>query len=726
MNIDFLHNQIISDTISNKFIESFNENFVPKLMLEYGSELEQIQFYEDHLKSGFRINGEFFYPLTVVSGGEAFTRWIKWPVANYRHYDNFNPYSYKGKKLLEFDFAEQLPSGLEEKIAGKPIYAPEGPLPVIISSASTDKTFLAGKYSQGFVDELAASITARIEEELDINGLAESGIVLELSFLPGTFMEHIVENTTYRRILIKARGCNARDLWIKWIRLDGEGTYSFADNVFAGDIVFDLAEDVPGKIREKEYRYLTAESVEKYQTAMSRKNITEWRDMMRRVVRRGEVEKLTEDVTEEIEETDKEDLAVEIVAQEPVIEETVLEDVAEPEIEVEITEIEELVDEDAIEESSDGEEECSCEEEDTVDEDSAFEEACECEEESEENFEEEPEEESEANFEDESEDEPEEVEDDLAAMLAQTLGADEANADDEQEPVEAEEEAGDDMDSDLADLLKSAIGIVAEAAEKGGEDVLVAEMAAAGLIETPVEDLTEAVKAEKEATEKVDAAELEAKIREELEAKIREEIMLEMQAKNDEAARLREELEAKQRAEEREKALMAEAALAAIEAQQKLERQREEEARIRAEEEARIAEERKREEEAARIKAEREAEEARIKAEMEARAKAEADAKAEAEKNLMGDVKYVSKTAKLFFKNNVDSGITKRIHEIILATIKYFHKEDVYIRIKATVPDSTTVNLQFVQIPEDELQLLVNIIKVLGRSELGIVKATID
>lgn len=706
MNIDFLHNQIISDTISDKFIESFNEDFLPKLMLEYGSELEEVQFYEDHLKSGFRVNGEFFYPLTVVISGEASTRWIKWPVANYRHYENFNPYTYKGKKILEFSFAEDVPEKFREKMIGKAIYAPEGAMPAILTATASDKTFLAGKYEQGFVDELAAVITAKIEEALDIEGLAESGVVLEIPFAPGTYMEHIVENTTYRRILIKARGCNARDLWIKWIRIDGEGTYTFSDSVFAGDIAFDLAEDVPGKIREKEYRYLAAESVDKYQTAMSRKNITEWRDVMRRVVRRGEVEKLGEELE-----------VAEELAEVPVIEEPLSEVEAAPEIEPEVVEVADEVEIAA---------EAEAEDEEEIEVELTVVDAPEAEEESAE----------EPALEDEAEDEET---DDLAALLAEKLDVV------DEEP----DEVPDDMDSDLADLLKSAIGIVAEAAEKGGEEALVAELIASGEMEatTPAEEETteepaaEESEAEDEAAEeteeKVDTAELEKKIRAELEQKIREEIELEMREKNDEALKLRAELEAKERAEEREKLVMAEAAMAAIEAQQKLAKQREEEERIKAEEEARLAEERKkaeeeariqaeREAEEARIKAEREAEEARIKAEREAAARAEAEAKADAEKALMGDVKYVSRTARLFFKYNVDAGITKRIHEIILATIKYFHKEDVYIRIKATVPDSTTVNLQFVQIPEDELQLLVNIIKVLGRSELGIVKATLD
>ena len=80
----------------------------------------------------------------------------------------------------------------------------------------------------------------------------------------------------------------------------------------------------------------------------------------------------------------------------------------------------------------------------------------------------------------------------------------------------------------------------------------------------------------------------------------------------------------------------------------------------------------------------------------------------------------------MIFRRPVDPNITKRIHEIILTTIKYFHKEDVYIKIKASVPDATTVNLFFEKYPEEENELLVNIIKVLGRSDLGITRATLD
>ena len=717
MNVDFLHNQIIRDTISDKFIESFNENLVPALLAEYGSLLKEVQFYEDHLTSGFRVNGEFFYPLTLVTDGAPFTRWIKWKVANYRNYNNFNPYTYKGKALLDFEIVDDVPTALVDKMVGKAIYAPAGTMPIILTVPNPDKTFLAGKYSQSFVDELSRAITALIEDELEIGGLSESGVVLELAFLPGTFMEHAIENTVYRRMLIKARGCNARDLWIKWTRLDGEGTYSFTDDVVAGEIEFAFGEDVPGKIREKEYRYLATESVDKYQAAMSRKNITEWRDMMRRVVRRGEVESFAEPTPEK--------------KRKPVVEEIVEPTpapVEEPEIEVAVVAEPEVEVVEAVEEP-----EIEVELEVEIGEDEAEEEA--------------ETEEAEAEEEENSESL---LDEDLVAMLTERL-----------DKVEEAEEAHE-IDSDLADLLKSAIGIVAETAEKGGEEALMAEAAEEAAETEEVEAAVEAepeaeaeaddeAEAEEEAAVEepieepvtaaavtsvpvIDPAALEQKLRAELEAQIRAELEVEMRLKADEAAELRNRLEAQQRQETREKELMAQAALAAIEAQQKLAKQREEEERERAIEEARRAEEEKRAAEEARIQAEREAEAARIKAEEEARAKAEEEARIQAEKEakeaeekaLMGDSVYVSKTVRLFFRNNIDSSITKRIHEIILATIKYFHKEDVYIRIKATVPDSNTVNLQFVQSPEEELQLLVNIVKVLGRSELGITKATVD
>ena len=640
MNIDFLHNQIIRDTVTQRFIESFNENLVPYLISEYGSSLEEVQFYEDHLTSGFRVDGEFHYPLTLVCDGRSFTRWIKWPVANYRNYDKFNPYTYKGTELLEFELLDEAPADLKAVIAGRPIYADGSAMPVVLTSSVGDKTFLAGKYSQGFVDALSRAITDAIEVEFGIEGFAESGVVLELRFMPGTFMEHVVENTTYRRVLIKARGCAPRDLWVKWTRLDSRGTYTVSDNVDTDEIIFEIADEVPGKIREKEYRYLTADSVEKYQAAMSRKNMTEWREMMRRVIRRGEVEKNDTEPKLAITVPKDEEIVAEVPTEEPA-------PVAEA---------------------------------------------------------------------------PVEETDALKALLASL-----ENQDDEPETVEE--------DDDLSDLLKTAIGITSAAPV--AYDPIDEEEEEEEIAEEPEEEEDEFEQPEE--TDDTDESDdipvrvvtdtiSEDRVRLELEQKIRAELEEELRRKHEEAEELRARLEAQLRAETREKELMAEAARAAILEQQRLTKEREEaEARAREEAERRRAEEERAREEA-RIAKERAEEEARIRAELEAkeRARKEAEAAAEAEKAKEKDIKYVSKVAKLIFRGSVDQSVTKRIHEIILATIKYYHKEDVYIKIKATIPDSSTVNLEFVKIPESEIPLLVNIIKVLGRSDLGITRATLD
>ena len=628
MQIDFLHNQIIRDTVTDKFIDCFNENLLPRLKEIYGEALSEVQFYEDHLSDGFRINGEFYYPLTLVLDGKAITQWIKWQVANYRVYDKFNPYTYKGNKTLEFSIVDEVPASVKATMSGRVIYSDSNALPIAVTSPAEDKTFLSGKYSQCFVDEMAHRVTELIEREFSIIGLADSGVTLELHFAPGSFLEHVVENTTYRRLLIKAKGCGARDLWIKWTRLDLNGTYTVNDAVSADDVIFELAEDVSNRIKEKEYRALMTESAEKYRAAMSRKNITEWRELMRRVIRRAEVEKL---------ETESAPLKIQEVAEEPFV--NISTELARPEFAV-----------------------------------------------------------------------GKKNESDVSERLAAMLG------DSEEESDEDEEE----INSDLTDLLKSVMGMREPKSEEENEEVSDEPILEdEPIVEEEKEPVTVSVSINETDSADTPSDENES-IRAELEAKVRAELEDEIRKKHEEAEMLRARLEAQLRAETREKELIAEAARAAIEEQRRIEEERKAERLLR-EEEERIAEA-KRAEEAAKIAEEKRIEEERRKADEAARSRLTAE---ETVKN-EDSVKYVSKTVRLIFKYSVSATVTKRIHEIILATIKYFNKEDVYIRIKATVPDSTTVNLEFTKIPESEIPLLVNIIKVLGRSDLGIIKAILD
>jgi flagellar biosynthesis GTPase FlhF len=190
-----------------------------------------------------------------------------------------------------------------------------------------------------------------------------------------------------------------------------------------------------------------------------------------------------------------------------------------------------------------------------------------------------------------------------------------------------------------------------------------------------------------------------------------------------EEAELRLQIETQLRAEAQERERLAEAARMAIEAQQRLEAENARIARQREEEERIEEEKRRREEEERELEALRQAELERIRREDE-----EAKAKARAAMPEMGDGKYsyTSKSVRLVFRKSVDPNITTRIHEIIKATVEYYGKDRVYLKIRATVPDSQNVILDFLDVPLEEMELLGNIIKILGNSGLGISKAIIE
>ena len=634
MKIDLLHNKIIRDTVTDTFAESFNTNFVPKLEEKYGSGLAEIQMYEDFITDGFVKDGEFYYPLTVVVFGEAKREWIKWK-AEKRAFEGGVPFAYRGASALEFEFANEVPREFSDKISDRALYFEGGYANLNISTTVPDKTFLAGKYSQTFVDEMTRQITRAIETAYSVSPLADSTAEITLVFAPATYMEHIVGKTTYRRLLISAKGCSARDLWVKWYSKNSASPVTVSDN--ACEAVFELGEDVPQKVREKEYRFLVTASPEKYQAAMGRKNVIEWRELIKRLIKRGELKK------------------GEIALEEPI---------ATPEIVDEPAAIPEVIEE-------------------TVDNT------------------------------------------DISLKLSDLLGA---SFDTVAEDVK--EEPATEKDSELENLLKGVLGITAEEEiEETAEEI---EEAAE---ETEVEEISAPEKSEDELRREIERElreklELEAKAKAEAERlellraheelKAENERLAEMiaraeETRNAETEKLKSEIEARERAEAIEKERMAEAARLALLDRERLEAEALERMRAAEEEKRRIAEqeaeENRRREEARRL------EEERLRAEEE---------KKKAEELAKPSYTYVSKNARLLFRRPVDPNVTARIHEIILTTVKYFHKEDVYIKIKATVPDSTTVNLHFVKIPEEETELLINIIKVLGKSELGITKVYLE
>ncbi len=718
MKIDLLHNKIVKETVSPSFVESFMEGLVPVLEEKYGDSLVEVQMYEDYLNDGFVFEGEFYYPLTLAFEDTVRREWIKWRVSEKKRFKAGIPYSYVGNEPLIFEIAETVPREFENKLVDRGIYFEGGYMPINIETASDDSLFLVGKYSQTFVDEMARQISREIEKTFSISGIADSTVTLTLAYAPGTFMEQTVDGFTYRRLLITAKGCTPKDLWIKWNK----------GSVTDGEVTFEIGEDVPHRIREKEYRYLVHSSTDEYQSAMGRKNVTEWRGLIKRVIKRGEVE-LNE--------------AISIVPDENSDLTFKLQDVLgfSAPTESEVPEVTEKADSDIAQKA-----------EEIIDTSESGEIA-----------------DSEIK---------EDADSELTLKLQEVLGL--SLGTEHREPA-PEENSNNDLDA----LLRGVLGVKEEP-----ETVEFSETYDSFALkeESNTEENTEIVSEEEpacvtscsEVNEEVSKEEpapisYEDELRKKIEAEIREKLELEAKMKAEEEAfalrrahdellaenerlaemarkaeeeklaaeaeriaeaeRLRFELEARERAEAREKERLAEAARLALMEQQRLIEARAEEEKRRAEEEARIREEQRRREEEALLAEARLREEQRIRAEMQARAEATARAEAEKQRRLEEEeakkakepkYTYVSKVAKLLFRYSVDPNITKRIQEIILSTVKYFHKEDVYIKIRATVPDATTVHLYFDKIPAEENELLINIIKVLGKSDLGITKVYLE
>ncbi len=828
MIIDLLHNKIVRDTVTENFKKSFNLSLVPKLESKYGDALLVVQMYEDYLKDGFFVGNIFHYPLTLVFVDEIKREWISWKVSSNVKFAGGVPYSYVGDDILDIQLASNVPSEFESKLGGRGIYFEGDTVLLNIESAIPDKTFLSGKYSQGFVDEMRRQLTGAIEDAFSADGLKDSTVELTLVFAPETYMEHVVENTTYRRLLISAKGCGARDFWIKWTHNGSPSPLSVSDSVMGDEVTFELGEDVPQKIREKEYRFLVRTSADKYQSAMGRKNITEWRDVLKRVIKRGELVKRplvlatdeeNKEITYKLQEiltgcpAPKEVPAVPVVEEPvvPVIEEhgnaidldalllSALGKTKEPEFEnpeplfVASEKSEPVYSEEVVEEAeyplmtleepvidAESKPEVEYTEEapisifDTSDfgadffDDIIDKEIEEKNEEPEEFYEEEPVFVTEQVSAKSEEDIRREIEAEMREKLL--MEAEELRR--QHEALKLENERLQKL-ADAAQAERNAEAerlrreIEARKLSEQREKERIAEEARMNLLENQ-RIAREREEAEKRRIEQEERLRLEIEKREEearLEAERRaheEKFRAEIEAeiRRQEAERVRAEERAKAEAEARARAIAEARIRAEIEARAKAEGEAraraEAEARIRAEAEAKIKAEAE-----ARAKAEREAREraeaeARIRAEAEAKIKAEAEARARAEKEARerkaaeerikreeearrlaeaeeqrrkeeeAKAKIVNKTARLIFRRHVDPNITKRIHEIIVTTIKYFHKENVYMKIKATVPDATTVVLEFSQLPEEESELIVNIIKVLGKSELGITKVYLE
>ncbi len=579
--------------------------------------------------------------------------------------------------------------------------------------AATDSAYLKGTYSSAFVCEMAAQLTSEIENRLLVSGLSKSDITLELVFAPGTYMEHPQGEYTYRRLLISENGRARKDLWVRWRRM-GEGkNFTVCDDVTSAEIRFSLGEDVPQKVREKEYRFLVLADPEQYRAAMGRKNVTEWREIIKRAVKRGTLEKITIDdkvaehaglIKDKLEELLGKVAPApapepKIKATEPEADEayekamqymrSFVENAAKPveeeeaEIAVEETSATEDAETETVEEVAEEAEATEAESEKEIDATEEIEEAAE-----------------------------EEIEETIEAEAIKGVAVTAVNEDFEAESKRIT----------FAKAADTTLDIAALRAEMESE--LRAEMEAK---ERELQQREYALERQKQALaseireHEINRVERENEVRRQaqnqarLEWEARERDRLAAQARLAVEARKIEEARAAEEARKAEEARLAEEARKAEEARLAEEARKAEEARLAEEarkaEEARLAEEARKAEEARLAEEARKAEEARL-------------AEEAAEPQII--YTYTEKLVHLIFRHPVDRNVMGRIQDLMTDTIRYFKKENVFIKVKASIPAEDTVDLHFTQFPEEENQLLIDMIKVLGNSDLGICRVLVD
>ena len=800
MIIDLLHNQIISNTITEKFTEGVERNLIPALRAIYGEKMLGIQMYEDHLADEFLLDGVFYYPMTVVLQDKQVIHWISWSVTADKFTDLI-PYAYIGGEELSFELAPSVPIEVETAIIGRSIYCEDGLIKINVRSTSPSPTFLAGKYSQTFIDEMARQLTRQISEKMSVEGLADSGLALEVEFAPVTFMEHISENVTYRRLLLTDGASAPRDFWVKWTKRHSATPFTVSDHPVSDEIEFLIGEGVPQKIREREYRHLIRTNNDKYQNAMGRRNITEWRDLIKRAVKRGRLTQvirqlpLDDDValinaalasvtglsTADVvsagviydDEARNADIANEFAKAAGI---EVDEYVDEPEetmpqennddIERELLELiahniahkndapdsreDDVIDFHAVSDEEDLDEEIEEDLDEEIEEDLDEEIEEDLDEEIEEDLDEEIEEDLDEEIEEDLDEEiEEETEEELEVEIVELPEEEQAEESVVEEPVieepvvaesvvaepVIEEPATEEKIEEIEENTVMVSKNVVESVEKRGSDVIADfEKIKAQLCEA----IDAQVRLEYEKQARANAESEMAELRRKHEQLIIENRRLEAQAKKEyeerrriseqrklENEKLRAEIEARAKAEAIEKERLVESARSAIEEKHRLERERLEEERRRIEDERRLAEDRAREAAEARVMAERALEAERIRLAAQAAA-ANGQVEEEQPVDKYADYTYIAKNVRLIFRGVLDYNVTVEIQKLIVKTLEKFDKSDLHIRVRATVPNNTTVLLEFLEYPEQEMELLYDIIKVIGSAGLGIAKAVLE
>ena len=812
MIIDLLHNQIVSDTITEGFKRSVINRLAPALGAHYGDEMIGMQMYEDHLADEFLLDGVFYYPMTVILQDEQTTHWVSWPVSA-DEFTDLIPYSYVGEGEICFDISPAVPIDFETAIIGRSRYCESGLIKINVRSASPAPTFLAGKYSQTFIDEMARQLTVHISERMSVEGLADSGLALELEFSPVTFMEHNSENETYRRLLLTDGASAPRDFWVHWINHRANTPFTVSDHPLSDEIEFRIGEGVHQKIREREYRHLVRTNSDKYQSAMGKRNITEWKDLIKRAVKRGRLIQVarqiplvdevilvnaalaneaglsTADVASNIaisyeDEMRNMDITNELAKaagiafdgyiDEPEEDEVTFEesdDGLEDELlalialnKAQVANREEL-DSEIILGDEQSDEDYEEDDEAELDYDDADDEI-----EEDEIEDDETEEEIDEELEDELDETDEELDEELEDEFEEQMEIEIVELEEEiyDEPIAADEpvleqEVSPELPTE-EDLVQVAEEVIAEdtveeapLAEKiveieentitEPENVVVSPASDEGFISTMQEIKSEISKELGERLEQIYKEKITASAESEL-AELRkknEQLIIEnrrllAQAQKEqeerkriseqrklENDRLRAEIDARAKAEAIEKERLVEAARNAVEEKHRLERERLAEERRRLEDERRLAEDREKAAAEAKLAAERALEAERIRIAAQARAAEHPEEAAEEPQvDKYAHYTYIAKNVRLLFRGSVDPNITSRIYEILLATLEHYGKSDLHIRVRATVPDTTSFLLEFLEYPKQEMELLYEIIKVLGGSGIGIAKAILE
>ena len=93
MKINFQHNTLIRETITEGFLRYFNENLLPVLKEKYADEGTEVLFYENTLNLDLTKDGKRYYPLTVIAQGTPVRQWVSWEFPKGNAFLDMNPFA---------------------------------------------------------------------------------------------------------------------------------------------------------------------------------------------------------------------------------------------------------------------------------------------------------------------------------------------------------------------------------------------------------------------------------------------------------------------------------------------------------------------------------------------------------------------------------------------------------------------------------------------------------